>query len=68
MTNWNEELQKAADKALESTSAVIRKDGTTNKPYCIYSKTGKSLGCYPSKKAAEDRLKEIEMHKHMKEG
>ncbi len=66
MTDWNEELQKAVEQVVESTSAVIRKDGTDSKPYCIYSKTGKGLGCYSSKKQAEKRLEEIEMFKHMK--
>lgn len=66
MVDWNEELQKAADQVIESATAVIRKDGTASEPYCIYSKTGKGLGCYPNKKAAEDRLAEIEMFKHMK--
>lgn len=68
MVDWNEELRNAADRVLESATAVIRKDGTASKPYCIYSETGKGLGCYPSKKAAQDRLKEIEMFKHMKSG
>lgn len=49
------------------SSAYIRKDGTKDKPYCIYSeKTGKNLGCYKTKKEAENRLKQIEMFKHMK--
>lgn len=65
MVDWNEELRNAADRVLESASAVIRKKGNE---YCIYSKTGKGLGCYPSKKQAQDRLDQIEMHKHMKSG
>lgn len=32
----------------------------------IYSRSGKNLGTYKSRKAAEERLKEIEMFKHMK--
>ena len=62
MINWDKELQRAAERALEIATAVIRKEG---KKYCIYSKTGKKLGCYPTRKAAEKRLKEIEMFKHM---
>ena len=67
MKNWNEELKKATERALEISTAIIRKDGPPTKPYCIYSKTGKKLGCYTTKKAAEKRLAEIEMFKHMKE-
>jgi len=65
MPDWNEEVKKAADQA---TQAVIRKDGPSDKPYCIYSKKGKKLGCYPTRKQAEDRLAEIEMFKHMNSG
>ena len=61
MTDWNEELLKAT----EMTTAVIRKDGSKSKPYCIYSKSGKGLGCYPTRKQAEKRLAQIEMFKHM---
>ena len=31
----------------------------------VYSRTGKNLGTYSSRKAAEERLKEVEMFKHM---
>lgn len=65
MTDWNEELNKATENVLESTTAVIRKDGTKSKPFCIYSKKGKKLGCFKTRKGAEDRLAEIEMFKHM---
>lgn len=63
MTDWNEELLKATEMA----TAVIRKDGSESKPYCIYSKSGKHLGCYPTRKQAEKRLAQIEMFKHMKD-
>lgn len=62
MTDWNEELRKA----LKLSKAVIRKDGTKSKPFCIYSEKGKKLGCYSTRKQAEDRLAQIEMFKHMK--
>jgi hypothetical protein len=62
MTDWNEELQKAM-----KATAVIRKYGSKSKPYCIYSKSGKKLGCYPTRKQAEKRLAQIEMFKHMKD-
>ena len=48
---------------MEQTNAVIKKEG--NK-YVIYSKTGKKLGEYTSKKAAEKRLRQIEYFKHQK--
>ncbi len=64
MTNWNEEVQRAVERATEVATAVIRKKGNE---FCIYSKTGKNLGCYSTKKQARDRLAEIEKFKHMKE-
>lgn len=68
MTDWNEELRRATDRAMEATTAVIRKDGPKSKPFCVYSeKTGRNFGCYPTKKGAEKRLAEIEKFKHMKE-
>jgi len=60
--NAIEELDKE-----NQSKAIVRKDGPSDKPYCIYSKDGKNLGCYSSKDSAEKRLKEIEMFKHMKE-
>lgn len=65
VTDWNKELQRATERVTEIAIAVIRKNG--NK-FCIYSKTGKNLGCYPTKKQAQDRLSQIEMHKHIKKG
>lgn len=68
MVNWNEELQRAAERAMEVTTAIIRKDGPKSRPYCVYSeKTGRRFGCYKTRKQAEKRLKQIEMHKHIKE-
>lgn len=58
-----EKFLKAIHDAMDSVNAVIRKNGPKSKPYCIYSKTGKNLGCYPTRKQAEDRLKEIETFK-----
>ncbi len=63
MTDWNDEVLKAVDK----TTGVIRKDGVKSKPYCIYSKTGKKLGCYPTKKQAEERLAQIHKFSSNKE-
>ena len=68
MTNWDEELQRAAERAMEIATAVIRKDGTKSKPYCVYSeKTGRKFGCYKTREAAKKRLAQIEMFKHMKD-
>jgi hypothetical protein len=39
----------------------------SNGEYRVYSKSGKNLGTYTSKSEAEDRLKEVEMFKHMKD-
>lgn len=64
MKDWDEELQKATERALKSTEAVIRKDGPKSKPFCIYSKKGKKLGCFPSRKQAEERLGQIEFFKN----
>ncbi len=64
VTDWDKELDKAVDNVLESAKAVIRKDGTKSKPYCIYSKKGKKLGCHATRKQAEKRLGQIEFFKN----
>jgi|WetSurSiteA1Bulk_404760.scaffolds.fasta_scaffold148225_2 hypothetical protein len=46
-------------------TAYIKKVG---KQWCVFSEGGKRMGCYNSKPAAEKRLKQIEMFKHMKSG
>lgn len=53
--------------ASERVVAIIRKDGPSETPYCVYSEKGRKFGCYSSKKKAEDRLAQIEMWKHIKE-
>jgi hypothetical protein len=64
MTNWEEELLKATDYS----KAIIRKDGPSATPWCVYSeKTGRKFGCYATKEGAEKRLKQLELFKHMKE-
>jgi hypothetical protein len=45
--------------------AYIRKVGSQ---YCVFSESGKKMGCYKSRPAAEKRLKQVEMFKHMKNG
>jgi len=68
MVDWKEELQRAAEWALERTTAIIRKDGPKSTPYCVYSeKTGRKFGCYKSRKGAEKRLAQIEMFSKMKD-
>lgn len=51
----------APDKA----DATIRKVG---KEFCIFSKTGKNLGCKPTREAAEKRLQQIERFSKEKAG
>ena len=68
MTDWNKEVKKATERAIESTTAVIRKDGPKSKPYCVYSeKTGRKFGCYSTREQAEKRLAQMEKFKHIKE-
>lgn len=68
MVNWNKELQRAAEQAMEAATAIIRKNGPKSKPFCVYSeKTGRKFGCYQTRKQAEKRLAQIEMHKYIKE-
>ena len=63
MTNWDKEVLKAID----STTAIIRKDGSKSRPYCVYSEnTGRNFGCYPTRKQAEERLAQIEMFRNIK--
>lgn len=67
MTDWNKELHRATERAMEITTAIIRNDGPKSKPYCVYSeKTGRKFGCYPTRKQAEERLTQIKMFKHIK--
>jgi len=57
MTDWNKEVVNPE----YYVQAVVRKVGTQ---YCVFSKSGKKLGCYPTKKKAQDRLRQIEFFKH----
>ena len=42
---------------------IVEQDGK----YCVVTeKTGRKIGCYPSKEKAEKRLQQVEMFKHMK--
>lgn len=65
-TDWDKELRRAINKAMEIATAVIRKDGPSNKPYCVYSeRTGRNFGCYKTRREAEKRLAQLEKFKHM---
>jgi hypothetical protein len=44
--------------------SVVQKMGNE---WCVLSEEGKKLGCYPSRKQAEERLREIEYFKHKKD-
>ncbi len=62
MIDWDQ-----VEKNIKVT-AIIRKDGSKDKPYCVYSEDGKrNFGCYKTREGAERRLKQLEMFKHMKE-
>jgi len=68
MTDWPNELNRATERILEISTAIIRKDGPKGKPYCVYSeKTGRKFGCYPTRKQAEERLRQIEKFRHIKD-
>lgn len=67
MTDWDKEVNRAAERALEATTAIIRKDGTKSKPYCVYSEsTGRKFGCYATREGAKKRIAQMEKFKHMK--
>lgn len=55
-------LDDAAKAIKEKYSeAVVKKEGSQ---YCIFSKSGKKLECFPTKKEASDRLRQIEFFKN----
>ena len=66
MGDWNHTIRDAAKKATQQARAVIRKDGSSDRPWCIYSERGKKLGCYRTKEAAQERLRQIEHWKKRK--
>ena len=66
MGDWNQRIRDAAEQAARHVKAVIRKDGCADRPWCVYSKTGKKLGCYPTKEAAQERLRQIEYWRRRK--
>lgn len=62
MGDIKDKFDKILEEAVNLSTAVIRKKGSQ---WCIFSKSGKKLGCYPTRKQAEERLSQIERFKHM---
>ena len=44
MGRWDQAIRDAAEKAARHVEAVIRKGGSSDRPWCVYSKTGKKPG------------------------
>jgi hypothetical protein len=62
-----EYLQKAVELPLTKEARIVQRQREGKKVWCVESeKTGRSFGCYPTRKQAEERLKQVEMFKHMK--
>ncbi len=66
MGRWDQAIRDAAEKAAQHVAAVIRRAGHAARPWCVYSETGKKLGCYRTKEAAQERLRQIEYWKRHK--
>ena len=60
----SEEDQQRIIEKIRSLTETIRKTGSQ---YTVYSKKGKRMGTYPSKKQAKERLRQIEYFKHVNE-
>jgi hypothetical protein len=54
-------LNNSNENGLNET--IRKKD----KEYCLYSKKGRNLGCYPNKSGAEKREKQVQYFKHLNE-
>lgn len=52
--SWSRKIVKSLE-----TNMIKQEDGK----FCVYSKSGKSMGCYDSEEAAKERLGEIEYFK-----
>lgn len=50
---------------MDKAQAVIRKVGDE---FCVFSHSGKNLGCSPSREGAEKRLRQVEYFKHKDKG
>lgn len=67
---WVEEFNSLSDavKYLDSDDSIINeKIVKKDNKYQVQSEKGRNMGTYDTKKEAEDRLKEVEMFKHMNE-
>jgi len=54
-----EEISSELDK-FNKSEAFVKKVGPSDRPWCVITEqTGKNMGCYPTKKEAEDRLQEL---------
>jgi hypothetical protein len=65
---WQDFIEKYPDMDLSEFNylkeeAYIKKVG---KEWCVFSEKGRRLGCYSTRPAAQRRLRDIEMFKHMK--
>lgn len=69
IATWNEFIQENPDAIdlaefdLLKETAYIKKVGSE---WCVFGEGGRKFGCYSSKPAAETRLKQIEMFRHIK--
>lgn len=64
MRDFIKAIKDQLSKTKNKVKAFIRKDGPKSKPWCVYSKSGRNMGCFPSKKKAQERLRQIEFFKH----
>jgi len=63
-TIWQFEVPDSVAELAQGVAESIRKTGSQ---YTVYSKKGKRMGTYPSKKQAKKRLQQIEYFKHVGE-
>lgn len=61
MGNLKDKFDKILEHADQIAHAVVRKSGSQ---WCVFSKDGKKLQCFKTKKEAQDRLRQIEFFKH----
>jgi len=59
----DEEFEEEETKEASIKEAKIVERGNE---FCVIAESGRSMGCYPSRKKAEERLQQVEMFKHMK--
>jgi len=59
----DEDFEEEETKEASIKKAKIVERGNE---FCVIAESGRSMGCYPSRKKAEERLQQVEMFKHMK--